>query len=39
MISYFAIENPHRIVLIIENAVEMESEIAKFKPLLSQVAV
>jgi hypothetical protein len=38
IIAYFAIENPHRIVPIIENAVEMESEVATFKPLLSQVS-
>jgi hypothetical protein len=39
VIAYFAIENPHKIVPIIENAVEMEGEVAKFKPLLSSTSI
>lgn len=34
-ISYFKIEKPHRIISILEEEVEMESEVEQFKPLVS----
>ncbi len=38
-ISYFKIEKPHNFVLIAEDEVEMEDEVAQFKSLVSQEAV